>query len=207
MKIRIIGMTVLTMTLLGACDKGSNAEVEKLADIQPNLPQVPTLPPPPHPIQYSDQSYSIYGLRKKLRNVIDTDVEATGYIVEMYEPEPCPKGETCPPARAPHVWLADDAAEQDKEKWIRVCGYAENHEQVEKAIKSPQKQPDPESGIIPVPTDFAKGAKIKVKARFSHVSGMGFNDAAGLLDYRGHETLSGGATTGASKPAAQRVAF
>ncbi|QQR89266.1 MAG: hypothetical protein IPJ88_13780 [Myxococcales bacterium] len=194
MKTLSIGLVGLLLTLLAACDKGSGAEVEKLADIQPNLPQVPTLPPPPFPVQYSDQSYSVYGLRKKLRNVIDTDVEVTGYIVNIYEPDPCPKGETCPPPRAPHIWLADKADEQDKEQWIRVGGYAENHEEIEKAIRGPKQKIDPESGMIPIPTDFAVGAKIKVKANFTHVSGTGFNDAAGLLDYRGHETLSGGRT-------------
>lgn len=200
-----------SVALVAACGQKSSqdsAEVEKLPTIQPNLPEVPTLPPPPHPVKYDDQSYSVYGLRKELRRIIDKDVAVTGYIVNIYEPEPCPKGETCPPPRAPHLWLADTANEKDPEKLVRVCGYAENHEELEKAKRSPHAaKPDPESGIIPIPTDFALDAKIKVNAHFAYVSGLGFNDASGLLDYKGHETLQGGTQPAKKATPAQKVEF
>ena len=102
--------------------------------------------------------------------------------------------------------MADKMGETETEKKIRLCGYAENHEELEKAKKSGAPKPDPESGIAPIPTDFAVGAKIKVNARFAYISGMNFNDAAGLLDYRGHETLEGGAKSTKAIPT-QRVEF
>jgi hypothetical protein len=187
---------LLAAVLLGsmACDSGGSAvEVEKLPDIKPSLPAVPTLPPPPHPIQYPDSSYSLFGLRKKLKTTMDTDVELTGYVVETYTPPECPKGKTCPQARAPHVYVADTKDEADKTKRILLVGYAENQKAIDEAIvdvkRGKYKAPDPESGLLPIPTDLFPGAKIKVKARFSRVSGSGFAQSDGLLDYRGHTTV------------------
>jgi hypothetical protein len=42
---------------------------------------------------------------------------------------------------------------------------------------------------LPVPVDLFPGAKIKVKARFARVSGSGFAQSDGVLDYRGHTTI------------------
>ena len=53
----------------------------------------------------------------------------------------------------------------------------------------PPIEVDPESGMLPVPTDFLIGAKVKVSGRFARISGTGFNISNGLLEYRGHETL------------------
>jgi hypothetical protein len=43
-----------------------------------------------------------------------------------------------------------------------------------------------------VPTDFFEGAKIKLKGRFTFMSGAGFQSSEGVLDYGGHETLEPG---------------
>ena len=43
---------------------------------------MPTIPPPPHPVQYPDSSYSVFGLRRRAATTMDTDVQVTGYIVE-----------------------------------------------------------------------------------------------------------------------------
>jgi hypothetical protein len=181
--------------LCAACDSqsGSTVEVEKLPDIKPNLPAVPTLPPPPHPIQYPDSSYSLFGIRKKLKTTMDTELDMTGYVVETYAPPECPEGKTCPQARAPHVYLADTKAETDPAKRILLVGYAENQKVIDETIvekkKGKYKAPDPESGMLAIPTDLFPGAKIKVKARFTRVSGAGFAQSDGLLDYRGHTTI------------------
>ncbi|HEY6878305.1 MAG TPA: hypothetical protein VI299_09805 [Polyangiales bacterium] len=187
---------LLAALLLGAaCDSssGANAEVTKLPDIKPNLPAVPTLPPPPYPIQYPDSSYSLFGLRKKIKNTMDTEVDMTGYVVETYAPPECPAGKNCPPARAPHVYLADAKGEQDPSKRILLVGYAENQKSIDETIldkkKGKYKAPDPESGMLPIPTDLFPGAKIKVHARFTRVSGSGFAQSDGLLDYRAHTTI------------------
>lgn len=186
---------VLAVLLLGsACEtSGPSVQVEKLPDIKPSLPAVPTLPPPPHPVQYPDSSYSLYGLRKRIKNTMDTDVELTGYVVETYTPPECPKGKTCPLARAPHVYVADSKDEADSTKRILLVGYAENQKAIDEAIadkkKGKYKPPPEDSGLLPIPTDLFPGAKIKVKARYTRVSGSGFAQSDGLLDYRGHVTL------------------
>ncbi len=188
---------LLAVLLLGAaCDSaagGPAVEVEKLPDIKPSLPAVPTLPPPPHPIQYPDQSFSLFGLRKKPKPTMDTDVELTGYAVETYTPPECPKGKTCGLARAPHVYLADTKDEGEATKRILLVGYAENQKAIDEAIidtkKGKYKAPDPESGLLPIPVDLFPGAKTKAKAQSTRVSGSGFAQSDGLLDYRGHTTI------------------
>jgi len=181
--------------LSAACDTQSSSavEVQKLPEVKPSLPAVPTLPPPPHPIQYPDSSYSLFGLRKKLKTTMDTDVDVTGYVVETYVPPECPEGKTCPQARAPHVYIADTKAEKDPSKRILLVGYAENQKAIDETYlekkKGKYKPPDPEMGILEIPTDLYPDAKVKVKARFSRVSGSGFAQSDGLLDYRGHTTI------------------
>ncbi len=180
---------------VAACEGqgGPPVEVEKLPEIKPSLPAVPKLPPPPYPVQYGDKSYSLFGLRKRIRTTIDTEVELTGYVVETYVPPECPKDKVCPAARAPHVFIADVANETDPTKRIRLVGYAENQKTMDEAIADAKRgkkvAPPDESGILPVPTDLFPPAKLKIKAQFTRVSGSGFSEADGLLDYRGHTTL------------------
>jgi hypothetical protein len=187
--------------MVQGCDKTAEAkvQVEKLPDVKPSLPPVPTLPPPPHPTQYSDQSYSVYGLRRAMRKTIDQDVEVTGYIAKVFVPPECPPKTKCPLPAAPHIWLADVAGETDDLKLLIVAGYAENQAAIDDAIKEAKKPKskkakDAESekadvGLLPVPIDFFQGAKIKVKGRFAFVSGSGFQSSEGVLGYSGHETL------------------
>jgi hypothetical protein len=165
--------------------------IEQLPNVEPSLPAVPTLPPPPHPVQYSDSSYSVYGVRHRIRNTADTDVHVTGFIVGIYEPPECPEGDRCPPAAAPHMWIGDTPQEDDPLKRLTVVGYAENHAQIEEAIEDARagREREPIPGLPPIPTDFGVGAKVKVNGRFTRMSGTGFNISEGLLEYRGHETL------------------
>jgi hypothetical protein len=181
--------------LSAACDTQSAQEVavEKLPDIKPSLPAVPTLPPPPYPVQYPDSSYSLFGLRKRIKTSMDTDVEVTAYVVETYQPPECPKGKQCPQARAPHVYLADAKGESDKSKEVLLVGYAENQKSIDEAIadkkRGKYKPPPEDSGLLPIPTDLFPGAKLKLKARFARVSSSGFAQSDGLLEYRAHTTL------------------
>lgn len=187
--------------LLYGCDNVAEAkvQVEKLPDVKPNLPAVPTLPPPPYPIQHPDSSYSVYGLRRAMRRTIDTDVTVTAYIANVFVPPECPKGKAkCPRPPAPHIWVADAANETDPQKQLLVAGYAENQAAIDEALRDAKRgkkrsaSADKEMadmGLLPVPVDFNPGAKIKVKGRFSFVSGSGFQSSAGVLTYGGHETL------------------
>lgn len=180
---------------LTACGEQAAADltIERLPDVTPNVPTVPQIPPPPHEVQYADNCFSIYGVRRRAGTTMDTDVCVTGYIVAMYEAPECPAGRTCDPPAAPHLWVADTPTAGEDDDRIIVVGYAENQTQIDEAVELAKRgryvPPDPESGMLPVPTDFAVGAKVKLQARFARASGMGFNVSNGLLDYRSHELV------------------
>lgn len=187
---------VLSAALCLGCEQpvDSKAQVEKLSDIHPNLPEVPTIPPSPYPTQYPDSSYSVYGLRKQLRHIIGNQVVVTGFVVKAYDPPECPKGERCAKPSAPHVWLADRPDETDANKLMILAGYAENQTQIDDAIKRakqglPPEMPAEGTRLLPIPADFLKGAKVKVTARFSYMTGGGFQSSEGVLDYAGHEVI------------------
>jgi hypothetical protein len=196
----VLAVTSASVTTFAGCEQTAAAkvQVEKLPEVKASLPPVPTIPPPPHPIQYSDQSYSVYGLRRALRRTINTEVTVTAYIAKVFVPPECPPKEKCPLPPAPHIWLADTKTETDNSKMLLVGGYAENQKAIEEAIKEAKKgkkaaAPAPEeTGIIPVPTDFFPGAKIKITGRFSYMGGAGFQSSEGVMDYGGHETLEPG---------------
>jgi hypothetical protein len=179
------------------CDQMAkpNVTVERLPDVKPTLPPVPTLPPPPHPTQYADQSYSVYGVRRALRKTIDTDVTITGYIAKVFVPPECPKDQKCPLPPAPHMWLSDVQGEADETKLLLVAGYAENQKAIDDAIKDAKKGKKQdlaalaEMGVLAIPTDLFPGAKLKATGRFSYISGSGFQSSEGVLTYGGHETL------------------
>ena len=182
-------------TSLTGCGSEAAADltIERLPDVDPSLPDVPTLPPPPFETQYDDDSYSVYGVRRRSSQTMDSEVEVTGYIVEIYEPPECPEDETCPPPAAPHLWIADtrDAGEDDDR--LMLAGYAENQAQIEEAIEEAERgryrPPEEGTDVLPIPVNFRVGTKIKALGRFTRVSSAGFNVSNGLLEYRGHEIL------------------
>ncbi|MCX7808248.1 MAG: hypothetical protein N2515_06545, partial [Deltaproteobacteria bacterium] len=180
---------------LVACDGGPAGDlvIEALPTITPSLPQVPTLPPPPYPIQYPDGSYSVYGIKRKLSQLMDREVTVTAYIAEIYTPPECPKGQTCPPPAAPHLWLSDAKEPNPKAQRLLLVGYAESQAAIEEAIaKAKRGRPQPsfeETGIPPIPTDFALGNKIKVSGRLTRIAASGFSASEGLIEYKKHETL------------------
>ena len=183
--------------VLSACGQqqaASDLQIERLPDVNPSLPTVPTLEAPPYEVTYSDGCFSVYGVRRRGGTTMDTDVCMTGYIVAIYQPPECPEGRTCDPPAAPHLWIADarDAGDEADER-IMLAGYAENQAQINEAVEQARRgryvPPDPESGILPIPVDFAVGAKVKIQGRFTRMSGMGFNVSNGLIDYRGHELV------------------
>ena len=203
--------TVCVIALLGSgaiqgCDKTAEAKVhvEKLPAVTPSLPGVPTLPPPPYPTQLADQSYTVYGLRKQLRKTIETDVSVTGYIAKVFIPPECPPDAEklkikCPTPAAPHMYLSDAQGETDESKLLLVAGYADNQALIDEAIEAAKKPKKPltaeeqkeldDTGILPIPTDFFAGAKVKVLGRFAYISGSGFQSSDGVLGYAGHTTL------------------
>ncbi len=194
MTIRVLCVFAL-IGMLGGCgdSAASDLTIERLPDVNPSLPSVPDLPPPPYDVEYADGSFSVYGVRRRGATTMDTDLSITGYIVEIYVPPECPEGRTCDPPAAPHLWLADAREPAEGEDRLMLAGYAENQAQIDEAVELAERgryePPDPESGILPIPTNFAVGAKVKVTGRFTRISGAGFNVSNGMLEYRGHELL------------------
>jgi hypothetical protein len=158
--------------------------------IRPNLPEVPNIPPPAHPITYPDGTYTVYGVRKRMEHTMDTEVKVTAYIVEVYVPPECPEGRTCPPAKMPHLWLADTPNEADGNKRLTLVGYAANQNEIDEArddaARGRTREPPEGEGLPPIPIDFENGRRGVFEGRFARISGAGFLESEGLLDYRTH---------------------
>lgn len=194
------------MVLIGSCigiafgcekSTDTKVEVQKMDDVKPNLPSVPTLPPPPYPTQYGDQSYSVYGMRKMIKNTINTALSVTGYIVKVYEPPVCEDEARCPTPAAPHLWLGDKPDQDDERKLLLVAGYAENQQQIEDAIAGKAPEISEGADLPPIPTDLFKGAKVKFQGRFAYgtqgfVTDRGFQSSEGLLQYVSHQIIEAG---------------
>jgi len=195
---RLITFTVAVALLSAGCDQlaSSEAEVEQLPEIVPNLPEVPTLPPPPFPTTYEDESYSVYGLRQRLHETLDTEVAVTGYIMEIYEPPPCKlrNKDECPRVDAPHLFIADALDKTDRTDQLIIVGYADHQEQLARARRG--RKTTTIDGSVVVPTDLKVGNKVRAKGTFTLISSGGFNTSNGLLEYASHETLE--------KPLAQK---
>ena len=195
MRARVTGLIFAAVLLSTGCEGVTSAsepeaEAEKLPEIVPNLPEVPTLPPPPFPTTYEDDSYSVYGLRSRLSKVLDTDLAVTGYIVDIYEPPACKKKkkDECPKAAAPHMFVADTADQGDRAEQLIIVGYADNQEQLARARRG-RKTTTIAGGVV-VPRDLKVGNKVRVKGHFTLISSGGFNTSNGLVEYASHETLA-----------------
>lgn len=192
---RLIGLILAGVLLSAGCEQITSAsepeaEAEQLPEIVPNLPEVPTLPPPPFPTTYEDDSYSVYGLRQRPSKLLDTDLGVTGYIVEIYEPPACKKRneDECPKVLAPHMYIADTADQKDRAEQLLVVGYADNKEQLQRARRG--RKVTTIAGAVVVPRDLAVGKRVRVKGHFALISSGGFNTSNGLIEYASHETLA-----------------
>lgn len=180
---------VSTPAVLGGCNQAPSLVVERLPEVRPDLPEVPQIPPPP--AAYPDGSQPVARLRRNMAANLDHDVEVTAYIVEIYQPPECPRGEACPRPLSPHLYVADQANEGDETKRLLVLGYAMTQDEYQTLQRQGTHiQPNPD-GTPRAPIDFAVGNKVKFRGRFLTQSAAqaGFRSTAGLLDYTGHETL------------------
>ncbi len=185
-------LAVIAISLVGAGCGSDGEGQEAEAAIRPNLPAVPSIPAPPHPITYDDGVYTIYGVRKRMRHTMDTEVRIKGYVAEVYIPAHCEEGRTCPPPRMPHCFLADDRGESDRRKRLTVVGYAVNMDDIWEAQDDVShgrevELPPEGEGLPPIPTDLNVGNQVIVTGRFTRISGAAFLDSEGLVDYTSHE--------------------
>lgn len=200
-------IATFSLVWLAGCGQESQGSGVEEPEVRPNLPAVPTVPPPPHPINYPDGTYTVYGVRKRIEHTIDTELKVTGYITWVYTPPVCPEGHTCPPAKMPHCRIADTANETDERKTLVLVGYAANQKEIDDAREelAHGRTPAPPEGegLPPIPTDLEVGRRGVFEGRFTRVSGSGFLESEGLLDYRTH-TLEGSPATPTTPPTGQR---
>ena len=136
----------------------------QLPQIRVNLPPSPSFQKDHPPEQYTDSSFSIYGLKKKLKDNLEKELRVKGFIIEVYECPPCPKKAECKTCIKPHFWLAD-RANGSKEDALMVVDYPKEDEKTRKK------------------TTFDIGTQYFVRGTFSKSSGTGFSTSDGLLVY------------------------
>lgn len=174
---------------IAGCNEAPSLRVERLPEVQPDLPAVPQIPPPP--AAYPDGSVPIGRLRRTLNESLDHDVTVQGYIVEIYQPPECPRRQQCPRPTAPHLLIADEANEGDESKRLLVVGYAATQEEYETLVHlGDRRPPGPDGQPLPA-VDFAVGNRVKFTGHFvtTSVASAGFSNTTGLLDYARHETV------------------
>lgn len=189
---------------------GSQSKLDVVIEEGPNaprvnLPPVPTLPPPPHPVQYPNGAYSVYGVRHHAARNWSKQVQVRGYIAKVYvpivpgsrPPRVCTERDRCLEEK-PHIFLADTPNEQDPEKLLMVTGYASFQSEIDEARRQARHGSPPPAannalaaqGLVPrqIPTDFYEGALITVTGTFVRRAANGHADSNGLIEYRSHVT-------------------
>jgi hypothetical protein len=178
-KRHIVWMSALAIWVCG-CESSSQTGALIGSDEarQTEMPRVEVkLPPPPSfkkeaaVDKYGDGSYSVYGVRNDMAANLDQEVKVTGYVVEVYECPPCPKGTECEACVKPHFWLAD-RKHDTRDKALMVTDYPERHPKTRKKIS------------------LKTGERLLVTGQFAKASGTGFRASDGLLVYTEHAPAS-----------------
>lgn len=211
----LVGLCLGSMAAVTiGCDGDSKLTVvteEGAAAPHVNLPTVPTLPPPP-PINHTDGSFTVYGLRHNAtrdNNLWSKQQRVHGFIVSVYTARnprglPCTEADRCVEER-PHIYISDNRTERDPAKMMMVTGYATFQHEIEAARAAARSGRQPSAaqlaqiaaGLVkPVPTDFDEGAEVVVAGNFTRRAANGQADSNGLLEYTSHTT-----TTPAPPPA------
>jgi len=191
----VLSVVAFTTSCKKKKKKGLTPEpvVQKVDNFTPNLPSVPIVPPPPFPITYGDGTYSVSGARRKINQLVNSEISVTGYIVDQYKPPECPKGEVCPPPSMPHLWLADDLTEKNPNRWLTVVGYGGSQQAIdderERIRLGKPLEVIPGTYPTPIVYDWMTGQKYTIKGNFTRSSGTGFLRSDGLLEYTGHQCL------------------
>lgn len=190
--IPLLPAVLLLPVTLGGCDDGSKqaenvpSEDEASAEdaaIKVELPPSPDFDEGKVADKWEDGSLSIYGLRKSLEENVKegdkgTEIMVKGFVQDIYEPPECPEGETCPPAKQPHIWIADKEEEKGKKRAMMVVGYQ---------FSIPEWEAEQWKDVPDV--QFEKGKRYTFKGTFKRFSDTGFADARGLLDFRFYKVV------------------
>ena len=193
---RIVFVCLVCCAVFTGCSEeqlqGEKLVVEEVQGYKPNLPAVPTIPAPSVPEMHADGTYSVYGLRKNIRNAIDTKASVTAYIVRIYEKPECPKGKPCH-TLMPHLFLADEKEEQLDKRLLKLVGYAESFEDMENEKKAARRgratSRIDDTETTPIVWDWRLGNRYKITGEFTRQSGSGFMETDGLIVYESHACL------------------
>lgn len=193
--------TLILCALIGfgsaACGKeapkvkktGGEDEGPTAADnVKVELPPAPNFDEGKVAEKYDDGTWSVYGLRHDIdANVkqgdAGVDIEVRGYVQDIYEPPPCPAGETCTLGKQPHFWITDKAEDKGKKRAMMVVNYS---------FSIPEHDSKRWKDVQNVAVE--KGKQYTFRGKFKRFSDTGFADARGLLDfvaYKGLNTKSG----------------
>lgn len=215
----VVGLGLGVAASLGAgCEPKNKLDVvveEGAAAVRANLPSVPTLPPPPHPVRLPDNSYTVYGLRHEAARNWTKQVTVRGHIVDVYvpmvpgsrPPRPCRPNE-CEEER-PHIYIADTPTETDPERRLQVTGYANFQAEIDEARVAAARQ-RPAQNAQPnalqqqgltrsIPTDFYPGAEVSITGTFTRRASNGQADSNGLIEYASHRTITPAPDAGAPR--------
>jgi hypothetical protein len=183
---RVAALTAFIWTpVLFSCTSGDSGP--RIGYEDPTATQVATtkvtLPPPPTfqkehaPEKYPDGSYSVFGVRANVKTTLNQIVRVKGFIVELSERPPCPKGtkpKDCPLGEKPSFYLADRAS-GPKDKGILVGDLPK---------KEKNKKPDKDE------ISFEVGNQYYISGTFAKSSPQGFSDSEGLLVYSDAKLVS-----------------
>ena len=160
------------------CPNPQGSSIGQNESAQGQLPQIKVkLPPAPSfekehaPEKYSDGSYSVYGVRKNIKDTLNKQQRVRAFLIEVYQCPECPKGKECPACERPHFWISD-RANGAKDKALMVVDYPK------KDAKTRKK------------TVFTTGVQYFVSGVFTKNSGTGFSDSDGLMAYLESQPVS-----------------
>lgn len=146
---------------------GDKLQQSSLPALQVRLPPSPSFKKDHAPALYPDNTLSVYGVRKKMKDMINKTVRVKGFVLDIYECPKCPKGAKCKTCDAPHYYLSD-RKDGPKDKALLVSDYPERDMKTNKKIK------------------IEKGVRYIVTGLFAKRSGTGFSSADGVLVFREH---------------------
>ena len=165
--------------------KTGEDEAPSAADnVKVELPPAPNFDEGKVAEKYDDGTWSVYGLRHEIdENVKQGDagveIEVRGFVQDIYEPPPCPEGETCPLGKQPHFWITDKAEDKGKKRAMMVVNYA---------FTIPEYDAKRWKDVQNVAVE--KGKQYTFKGKFKRFSDTGFADARGLLDFVSYKGLN-----------------
>lgn len=173
--ITFILMLLISVPLLN-CEKpspaggeGTEEGAEQLPPIDVKLPPSPTFQKEHPPEVYPDGAFSVYGVRKNLKDLLKKKVRAKAYLLEVYECPPCPKGSQCPPCAKPHFWVTDRAGGA-KDQALLVTDY------ITEINKSKRKRQEAEMSRT-----LVVGKPFYVSGTLARSSESGFSNSEGLI--------------------------